>query len=89
MCGACSLAGVDIYSFEQKINHIARHVQLPDAPALGRGATEVPEHERIPPILVINVQLPIYSVCSLSVSAQRNCCNNRMEGRIFEMSCLL
>ncbi|KAK9813897.1 hypothetical protein WJX73_003693 [Symbiochloris irregularis] len=56
-----SLAGVDIYSFEQKINHIARHVRLPEAPQLGRGATELPENERIPPILVINVQLPIYS----------------------------
>ena len=57
------LAGVDIYSFDQKINHIARHVRLPDAPELGPGATRGPPAEHIPPILVINVQLPVYSVC--------------------------
>ena len=62
LLGCDSLAGVDIYSFEQKINHIARHVRLPQAPALGPGASALRQEEQIPPILVINVQLPIYSV---------------------------
>lgn len=53
---------MDIYSFDQKINHIARHVRLPEAPLLGPGALSGPREEQIPPVLIINVQLPMYSV---------------------------
>ena len=59
----CSvLLGVDIYSFEQKISHIARRVNLPEPPQLGPGYHALQGEQRIPPILVINVQLPTYSV---------------------------
>lgn len=61
----CRLTGTDIYSFDQKIDHIARHVRLPDAPRLGPGALQGPHEDQIPPILIINVQLPTYSVSPL------------------------
>lgn len=60
--GACRLLGADIYSFDFKIFHIAHHVQLPRPPVLGPKAQALPPHERLPPILVINLQLPMYSV---------------------------
>lgn len=62
-CAGCfyRLTGTDIYSFDQKIDHIARHVRLPDAPRLGPGALQGPHEDQIPPILIINVQLPTYS----------------------------
>ncbi len=56
------LLSADIYSFEFKIFHIAQHVQLPKPPRLGPKALALPPHERLPPILVINMQLPMYSV---------------------------
>lgn len=62
--GCCSqLLGVDIYSFEQKLHHIARHVVLPQPPELGPGYHALQGDERIPPLLVINVQLPNYPAC--------------------------
>jgi hypothetical protein len=56
------LIGCDIYSFDFKLNHIAKHVQLPEAPKLGPAASALPPQESVPPFLVINVQLPTYPV---------------------------
>lgn len=56
------LLGCDVYSFEFKINHIARHIRLPDAPALGPVARGLPPEQRPPPLLIINIQLPMYPV---------------------------
>ena len=58
------LIGVDAYSFEQKIHHIAQHVELPPAPKLGPDASALPPAQQIPPLLIINIQLPLYSVRS-------------------------
>ena len=63
----CSvLLGVDIYSFEQKISHIARRINLPEPPELGPGYHTLRGSEKIPPMLVINVQLPTYAVRPLA-----------------------
>ena len=56
------LLGVDIYSFDFKISHIARHIRLPDAPPVGPAALARPPERRVPPLLLINVQLPMYPV---------------------------
>ena len=58
----CRLLGCDVYSFDFKINHIARHIQLPAPPHLGPGAKSLPDAEQIPPLLVLNIQLPMYPV---------------------------
>lgn len=50
------LAAVDMFSFEGKRFHIAQHVTLPCAPKPG-GAAGV-----LPPLLIINLQLPSYQV---------------------------
>ncbi|CAL9160469.1 unnamed protein product [Musa hybrid cultivar] len=42
--------GVDVYLSQQKINHIARFVELPNLSSSGR----------LPPILVVNIQVPLY-----------------------------
>ncbi|WOL19366.1 hypothetical protein Cni_G28164 [Canna indica] len=49
-CAAYSPFGVDIYLSQQKINHIARFVELP--------FTNSPS--KLPPILVVNLQIPLY-----------------------------
>ncbi|KAK9837141.1 hypothetical protein WJX81_005930 [Elliptochloris bilobata] len=54
------LLGCDVYSFEFKINHIARHIRLPEPPELGAAALALPPERRLPPLLVINIQLPMY-----------------------------
>ena len=56
------LLGCDVYSFEFNINHIARHIRLPDPPVLGPAALARPLERRLPPLLVVNVQLPMYPV---------------------------
>ena len=56
------LLGCDVYSFDFKINHIARHIQLPNPPHLGPGAKSLSDAEQIPPLLVLNIQLPMYPV---------------------------
>ena len=68
-CALCRLLGCDVYSFEFKINHIARHIRLPDAPVLGPGARGLPPEQRPPPLLVINIQLPMYPVRVLTGQA--------------------
>lgn len=61
--GPCiyQLLGVDIYSFDFKLFHIAQHIQLPDPPRLGPEAQALPRDQQLPPLLVINLQLPSYS----------------------------
>ncbi|DBA95460.1 TPA: hypothetical protein ACH3X3_013326 [Trebouxia sp. C0006] len=54
------LVNVDIYTFDFKLNHIAKHLKLPAAPRLGPAALDMPQEERLPPVLVVNVQLPAY-----------------------------
>ncbi|KAL6518881.1 hypothetical protein OROHE_017634 [Orobanche hederae] len=42
--------GVDVFLSPRKISHVARHVELP----------AVDSHGEIPPILVVNLQIPLY-----------------------------
>ncbi|KAL4439907.1 hypothetical protein ABPG75_002908 [Micractinium tetrahymenae] len=60
--GPCiyQLLGVDIYSFDFKLFHIAQHIQLPDPPRLGPEALALPQDQQLPPLLIINLQLPFY-----------------------------
>ncbi len=62
---SCRLVNVDIYSFDFKLNHIAKHLKLPAAPRLGPAALDMPPEERLPPVLVVNVQLPNYPVSTV------------------------
>lgn len=54
------LLGVDVYHFDFKLYHIAQHVQLPPAPVLGPAAQALPHDQQLPPLLIINLQLPWY-----------------------------
>ena len=58
---------MDIYSFDFRLGHIAKHVQLPPPPRLG-DLSSLPKEQRLPPLLVLNLQLPEYPVSSCSVS---------------------
>jgi hypothetical protein len=49
--------GVDLFSFDFKLSHLARHVELPPPPPLGPAAAAA----RVPPLLIINLQLPAYA----------------------------
>ncbi|KAG7670656.1 hypothetical protein Ndes2526B_g00441 [Nannochloris sp. 'desiccata'] len=55
------LIGVDMYSFDRKLFHIAQHVELPAAPKLGPEALALPQNQRLPPLLIITLQLPTYA----------------------------
>ena len=56
-----SLLTTDIYAFDFKLNHIAKHVQLPSPPVIG-DQSHLPPEQRLPPLLNINLQLPLYPV---------------------------
>ena len=62
---------MDVYSFDFKLDHIAKHLQLPAAPRLGPAAMELPPEERLPPVLVVNLQLPTYPVSALFLNLNR------------------
>lgn len=64
----CRMLGCDIYSFDFKINHISRHIQLPEVPSLGPAARALPQGQQVPPLLVLNIQLPTYPVRAPSPS---------------------
>ncbi|XP_038716935.1 uncharacterized protein LOC120010264 isoform X2 [Tripterygium wilfordii] len=49
-CSAFHPFGVDVFLSQKKINHVARFVELPHVSA----------SEEVPPILVLNVQIPLY-----------------------------
>ena len=55
------LVGVDMYSFDFKLYHIAQHIDLPQPPTLGPAALALPPHQQLPPLLIINLQLPTYA----------------------------
>ena len=69
---SCRLDNVDVYSFDFKLDHIAKHLQLPAAPRLGPAAMELPAEERLPPVLVVNLQLPTYPVSPAHPCCFRN-----------------
>lgn len=64
------LVGVDAYSFEQKIHHIAQHIQLPEAPKVGPDLAAAPKDNQIPPLLILNIQLPTYKVSQRKAPAE-------------------
>ncbi|KAH6801983.1 CW14 protein [Perilla frutescens var. frutescens] len=49
-CAAYYPFGLDVFLSQRKIDHIARFVELPSAKSSGK----------LPPILVVNVQIPLY-----------------------------
>jgi len=73
---------VDIYTFDFKLNHIAKHLKLPAAPRLGPAALDMPQEERLPPVLVVNVQLPAYPVSTAT------CCRKACLLFCFLLFCL-
>lgn len=72
----CRLVGVDAYSFQQKIYHIAQHIQLPEPPKLGPDLSQLPADKQLPPLLVMNIQLPTHKV---PASPPRGTCATRRQ----------
>ena len=58
---ACRFIAADLYAFDFKLSHIAKHVLLPPAPNVP-DQSHLPADEQIPPLLVVNIQLPGYPV---------------------------
>lgn len=80
---SCRLVNVDVYSFDFKLDHIAKHLQLPAAPRLGPAAMELPPEERLPPVLVVNLQLPTYPVSPVHHCCFRNNQNLALHAVLF------
>lgn len=59
--GLYRLLAADLFSFECKVNHVAHHIDLPAPPVLGPGCEALAPEERLPPLLIVNLQLPSYS----------------------------
>lgn len=53
------LLGVDMFTFDRKAYHIAQHVELPN-PEVSTSGNVLDSHG-IPPLLIINLQLPMYA----------------------------
>ena len=51
-----------------KLFHVAQHIELPKLPQLGPGAAALPPDQQLPPLLIINLQLPTYGVSGGSYS---------------------
>lgn len=57
---------MDAYSFDFRLGHIAHHVQLPPPPSVPSQA-HLPREDRLPPLIVVNMQMPDYPVRPLLV----------------------
>eukprot|EP01026_Neomeris_dumetosa_P026577 TRINITY_DN21695_c0_g1_i6.p1 TRINITY_DN21695_c0_g1~~TRINITY_DN21695_c0_g1_i6.p1 ORF type:complete len:350 (+),score=24.21 TRINITY_DN21695_c0_g1_i6:146-1195(+) len=49
------LVGVDLFSFEKKMFHIAKHIELPNDLTSRKSPDKI-----LPPLLIINILLPVY-----------------------------
>lgn len=72
------LVAVDLFSFQKKQTHVAQLVQLP-APAPQRHVSAPDTY--LPPLLVVNIMLPMYAVSTRRLSAvhlqRAYCCMER------------
>lgn len=56
-CCMYTIVGCDSFSFEAKVDHMAKQVQLPEP---SEAALEMSKKLNLPPLLVINLQMPMY-----------------------------
>lgn len=56
-CCMYTIVGCDSFSFEAKVDHMAEQVQLPEP---SQAALEMSKKLNLPPLLVINLQMPMY-----------------------------
>ena len=68
LADACRFIAADLYAFDFKLSHIAKHVLLPPVPNVP-DQSHLPADEQLPPLLVINIQLPGYPVRKLPAPA--------------------
>lgn len=58
VCSLYTLVECDNFSFDTKVDHIAEHVELPEP---SEEAMEASKRLQLPPILIIHLQMPMYS----------------------------